>query len=334
MVNKGLARTIMLRLLVLLFVCAPSLVFADGYLSHPGYAAFEQRMVSEHGFSEGELRAWFGQAERKQSILDAISRPAEKRLTWGEYRKIFMTDSRISAGVAFAKENAAALKRAEDEYGVAPEIIVAIIGVETRYGGNMGSYRVIDSLSTLAFDYPPRAKFFMGQLEHFLIMTREQGFDAMELKGSYAGAMGMGQFIPSSFRDFAVDFDGDGKADIWSNTTDAIGSVANYFAKHKWTHGEPVVVEADVAGTIDSAAMNVSLEPSVAAGELATIGLRPRSDIAPELRVSPMQMEAEAGYEYWVGLHNFYVITRYNHSSMYALAVYQLSAAIAAQAQS
>lgn len=320
-----------MRLLVLLWCLLPSLVMAEGYLSHPGYAAFERRMVESHGFDPEQLRRLFAGAERKQSILDAISRPAEKRLTWGEYRKIFITDDRIRGGVAFARDHAAALKKAEEVYGVAPEMIVAIIGVETRYGGNMGSYRVLDALSTLAFDYPPRAKFFDGQLEQYLLMTREQGFDPAELKGSYAGAMGMGQFIPSSFRSFAVDFDGDGKADIWNNTTDAIGSVAHYFSEHKWVHGDPVVVRADVVGALDAAAMNVSLEPSLSSAELASRGLRPVEPIAPDTRVSPMEMVTDAGKEYWIGLHNFYVITRYNHSSMYALAAWQLAEAIAAK---
>ena len=309
-------------------------VQADGYVSHPAYPAFEQRMVEEHGFSRDALREWFGQAERKDSILEAISRPAEKRLTWGEYRNIFLTSSRIEGGIAFARAHRALLDRAAEVYGVAPEIIVAIIGVETRYGGNMGSYRVIDALATLSFDYPPRASFFGGQLEQYLIMTREQGFDPLSLKGSYAGAMGMGQFIPGSFRSFAVDFDQDGQADIWANEADAIGSVANYFAKHKWVKNAPVVARAAVIGEVDSSKLNTSLKPTLSAGELASLGLASSVPLDDEERVSVMALEIGDGYEYWIGRHNFYVITRYNHSAMYAMAVYQLSAAIAAGLES
>jgi membrane-bound lytic murein transglycosylase B len=318
------------RTLSILLVFLPSLAFAGGYVSHPAYQAFEARMVKEHGFTAAELRRIFSGAERKDSILEAISRPAEKRLTWGEYRKIFLTSSRIAGGVEFARKNRAELARAQAEYGVPPEIIVAIIGVETRYGGNMGSYRVVDSLSTLAFDYPPRSKFFTAELEQFLLMTREQGFDPGELKGSYAGAMGMGQFIPSSFRRYAVDFDGDGKADIWSSTTDAIGSVAHYFQAHGWKNGGPTVQRAKPMGRIVDQRMNESLKPSISVAELHAVGLAPMAPLPAAELVAPMKFEAETGDEYWLGLHNFYVITRYNHSALYAMAVYQLSGEIAA----
>lgn len=322
----------MIRLLAIAFfgMILPAVAFASGYTSHPGYPAFEARMIQEHGFKAAELRGIFAQAERKDAILEAIARPAEKRLTWGEYRKLFITQARIDGGVEFWRANQAELARAAERFGVAPEVVVAIIGVETRYGGNMGSYRVIDALSTLAFDYPPRGAFFGGELEQFLVMAREQGFDPLTLKGSYAGAMGMGQFIPSSFRAYAVDFDGDGHADIWNSRSDAIGSVANYFSRHGWTHGARVVDRATPVGKVAVDRMNPGLEPNTRVADLPALGVRPRATLDAGEMVLPLMLETEAGPEYWLGLHNFYVITRYNRSPLYAMAVHQLSQEILA----
>jgi membrane-bound lytic murein transglycosylase B len=324
--GRSLLRTLYLPLLFLL----PLVVRAEGYASHPAYPAFEARMVSEHGFDAARLRALFSQAERKDSILEAIARPAEKRLSWGEYRALFLTDARISGGVEFWRANEPALTRAAARFGVPPEVIVAIIGVETRYGGNMGSYRVIDALATLAFDYPPRSPFFTGELEQFLVMTREQGFDPLDLTGSYAGAMGMGQFIPSSFRNFAIDFDGDQRADIWSSRADAVGSVANYFRKNGWEPGGGVVERASASGRVAEDRMNPGLEPNTPVSELAALGLRAPGDLAAGTQVLPLMLQTDAGPEYWLGLHNFYVITRYNRSPLYAMAVHELSQAILA----
>jgi membrane-bound lytic murein transglycosylase B len=321
--------TVFRILLVSLSLLATS-AFGAGYASHPAYPAFEAKMVQEHGFKAEELRRLLGDAERKDSILEAIARPAEKRLTWGEYRKIFITQARIDGGVAFWRENKDVLAQAAKRFGVDPEVVVAIIGVETRYGGNMGSYRVIDALATLAFDYPPRSAFFGGELEQFLVMAREQGFDALQLKGSYAGAMGMGQFIPSSFRAYAVDFDGDGRADIWNNRADAIGSVANYFNRHGWTTGAHVVDRASAVGSVATDRMNPGLEPNTAVSELPALGLSPRGSLPAQERVLPLMLETDAGTEYWLGRHNFYVITRYNRSPLYAMAVHQLSQEILA----
>lgn len=325
MIHRGIA---LFRFVAFLFLLVTTQAFAAGYVDHAGYAAFEARMVEQHGFTRGQLRAWFTAAERKDSILEAISRPAEKRLSWGEYRKVFITPARIDGGIAFWRANAADLVRAAATYGVAPEVIVAIIGVETRYGSNMGSYRVIDALATLAFDYPPRSEFFAGELEQFLVMVREQGFDPLSLRGSYAGAMGMGQFIPSSFRAYAVDFDGDGHADIWNSRTDAIGSVANYFKRHGWEYGAPVVLPARVVGPVVKERMNPGLEPDVAVSELAALGIAADGTIDAAERVLPLMLDTDAGTEYWLGLHNFHVITRYNRSALYAMAVHQLSQAI------
>jgi len=304
-----------------------SSVQAD-YSSHPKAKTFIDEMVSEHQFDRSELMQLFKQVEKKQSILDAIARPAEKTLTWKEYRNIFLTDSRISKGVKFWLDNHEALTRMESELGVPAQIAVAIIGVETRYGGNMGSYRVMDALSTLGFDYPPRSKFFTKELREFLLLSREQKQEPLNLKGSYAGAMGFGQFMPSSYRAYAKDFDGDGFTDIWGNTTDAIGSVGNYFVRHGWTKGDPVVSRARVSKGFNDEWLNVSLKPKHTLSELKRAGFSSVDDLRSmddDSAASAIKLNGALGAEFWLGLNNFYVITRYNHSRLYAMAVYQLS---------
>lgn len=308
-------------------VGAASIAHAN-YLEHQAVKPFVAEMVEKHGFDQQELEALFAQADKKQSILDAIARPAEKRLEWKGYRKIFITEDRIKRGKAFMVKHADTLARAEKEYGVPQSIIAAIIGVETRYGQNRGSYRVIDALSTLAFDYPPRSKFFKSELEQMLLLSREQKFNPVELKGSYAGAMGYGQFIPSSYRNFAVDFDGDGVADILNNPVDAIGSVANYFKKHKWMQGQPVTGLATVTGNDYEKALYKSLKLNYTLEEMAQWGIRSDDGFDPKAKGKLLQLEGKNGTEFWIGLHNFYVITRYNHSHLYAMAVYQLSEAL------
>jgi membrane-bound lytic murein transglycosylase B len=264
------------------------------------------------------------QAERKQSILDAISRPAEKTKPWYDYRKIFLTDKRAREGVAFAQQNAETLAKVSDQTGVPASVITAIIGVETFYGRITGSYRVIDALATLAFDYPKRSPFFTRELQNFLVLAYESGKDPLALKGSYAGAMGYGQFMPSSYRAYAVDYDGDGVADIWTNADDAIASVANYFLRHGWQPGAPVIVPANYDGD-SSEIFAGGLKPEKTVGELAEEGFAPRSATDISLVATPLRLEGSEGYEYWLCLENFYVITRYNHSAMYALSVWQLS---------
>ncbi|RLA45266.1 MAG: lytic murein transglycosylase B [Gammaproteobacteria bacterium] len=307
---------------------------ADNYAVHPAAQVVVDELVQEEGFDRGELMQVFAEAQRQESILKAIARPAEKTKAWYEYREIFLNEKRERQGLEFFAEHRETLARAELELGVPAHIIVAILGVETYYGRNAGSYRVIDALSTLAFDYPKRSEFFTKELKNYLILTREQGFDPLDLNGSYAGAMGYGQFMPSSYREYAIDFDGDGVVDIWNNPVDAIGSVANYFKRHGWREGESVVSAADAAVDVPEELFvqgRSDLKPAHTVAEFAAAGIVARQELDPEALATAMQFELEEGYEYWLGLHNFYVITRYNHSAMYAMSVYLLSQRLAAQ---
>ena len=317
-----------LFLIPALLLTSTALPAGDFLEQYPQSREFIREMSSKHKFSEMELKTLFTQVEHKQSIIDAITRPAEGK-PWYQYRPIFLTPSRIRQGVEFWQQNARLLQRAEQEYGVPPHIIVAIIGVETRFGRHSGSYRVMDSLSTLAFDYPKRGSFFRGQLEEFLLMSREEQRDPLDFLGSYAGAMGMPQFIPSSFRAYAVDFDDDGRRDLWGNASDVIGSVANYFSRHKWRAGEPVASRASLKGEPPQAVIDAGYRPSRTLGELRGMGVQPVASYNDEQKVALLALESAPGeHEYWVALHNFYVITRYNHSPLYAMAVHQLSEAI------
>ena len=304
------------------------IAIAGDYTDRSDVQQFIDELVREHEMDGEQLKAWMAGAEKKQSILDAISRPAEKTKPWHEYRNIFLQEDRINQGVEFWQQNADTLAAVSQQYGVPEEIIVAIIGVEPKYGRITGSYRVIDSLSTLAFDYPPRGAFFRKQLKEFFLLAREQKQDPTVLKGSYAGAMGYGQFIPSSYRHYAVDQDEDGFADIWNNPVDAVGSVANYFSEHGWQQGKPIITRCRVDAKRDPAAINMGLKPNIPLAELAEKGYPPVTAMPDDEPLSVYQFEGEQGAEFWVGAKNFYVITRYNHSKMYALAVYQLSQAI------
>ena len=286
--------------------------------------AFIREMVARHGFNAARLQATFSRAYAQPSIIAAMSRPAEAK-PWYAYRTIFVNPKRIQGGVAFWRANEAALARAEQAHGVPPEIVVAIIGVETQYGGNMGKYRVLEALSTLAFDYPRRADYFRKELENFLLLTRAEGIDPLTPRGSYAGAMGYGQFMPGSFRSYAIDFDGDGHRDLWRNPRDAIGSVANYFQQHGWRAGEPVAVPAQVSGADYSALVSRKLaRPQYSVASLQGRGVRPQEPVSGGQTAMLLEFQGREGPEYWLGFDNFYVITRYNHSPLYAMAVYQL----------
>jgi len=291
--------------------------------------AFAEEMANRHGFEQAWVEQQLEAAEHKEEIIAAITRPAEA-MPWYRYRKIFMTEERIDGGVEFLEKHHDLLKQAESEYGVPAEIVTAIIGVETKYGKITGSHRVIDALKTLGFGYPKRGDFFRKQLEEFLLMMREEQMDPQQPLGSYAGAIGMPQFIPSSFRAFAIDFDGDGKRNLWDNPADVIGSVANYFAEHDWRQGEPVAFRLGVR--LDG------IEPGNRRGQKPNLGIDDLRALRATLllpanlgeneQVALLEFEQPAGNDYWLGLHNFYVITRYNHSNLYAMAVFQLSEAI------
>lgn len=298
---------------------------AGDYEGSPQVAEFVGEMTRDYGFAGEQLMDVFREVERKQAILDAISRPAERVKQWKDYRPMFITDARIARGVDFWRQHEAALARAEQEYGVPAQIIVSIIGVETFFGRNTGNYRVMDALSTLGFDYPPRAPFFRKELREFLLLAREQQLDPLTLKGSYAGAMGLPQFMPSSFRAYAVDFDGDGHINIWTDPDDAIGSVASYFKRHGWVAGEQVVSRASASGEQVDQGLSPGLDPVMSVGELRALGWASHDALPAGLPVTAFRLEGASGSEYWMGLNNFYAITRYNRSVMYAMAVYQLS---------
>ena len=288
-------------------------------------------MVAEYNFESKELHTLFEEAQKKERIIELISRPAEKAKPWHEYREIFVTDKRIEAGVEFWEKNHDSLERARRNYGVEPHFIVSIIGVETFYGRITGGYRVLDSLATLSFEYPPRSKFFRRELKQFLLLSREEGKDPLSLSGSYAGAMGLGQFIPSSYREYAIDFDGDGYRDIWSNETDAIGSVGNYFERHGWNGEQVVVVPVRLSNDGPQLQPNIDWKPEKTVKQLAKDGLDLGSvdkAISLDTKATLIKMDGKSGPEYWLGTNDFYVITRYNHSRMYALAVFQLAEAI------
>ncbi len=296
----------------------------DSYARRPEVRHFMDEVAAEHAFDRAYLERLFAGVQRQDRVLEAIARPAEAK-PWFEYRRIFLTPQRIDKGVAFWRENAPVLQRAERGYGVPAQIIVAILGVETLYGRRMGRYPVLDSLTTLGFDYPPRARFFRSELEQLLLLAREESLDAAALKGSYAGAMGRGQFIPSSYRRFAVDFDGDGVRDLWHSNADAIASVANYFQRHGWRTGGPVTVPATVQGRAYRTLVEKGIKPSIRPAVLGEHGVIPQGGQLDGERVALMEFELEDAKQYWIGWNNFYVITRYNHSPLYAMAVYQLS---------
>ncbi len=295
------------------------------YLDYPEVHKMIDSLVDEHGFERAKLKALFGAAKRKQSILDAIARPAEKTKAWWEYRNIFIKNKRISQGKAFMKQHIQLLESAEQQFGVPKEIIVAILGVETRYGRYTGGYRVMDALTTLSFDYPKRQKFFRKQLIEFLILAREEKQNPLDLMGSYAGAMGWGQFMPSSYRAYAIDYDGDQKRDIWTNPADAIGSIANYLSRHGWQRDQPIIARTTTTGNRFESIANKSLKPAHSVQALAGLGVVPVTTYKSDRLASLVKLKNKNRYEYWMGFKNFYVISRYNHSRLYSMAIYQLS---------
>ncbi len=293
-------------------------------LKDPAVQAFIDSLVTQEGFNRNRLEDEFRRVKLQPEVIAAITHPAEA-LPWYKYRRIFLTEKRITAGVRFWNVHKAALMRAQATYGVPPQIVTAIIGVETFYGRHMGRWPVFDSLATLAFDYPPRARFFRGQLKQFLLLARSEGIDPFSVKGSYAGAMGLGQFMPGSYRAYAIDFNADDKKDLWNDPADAIGSVANYLAKHGWKRNAGVAVPARVEGD-PYARRRPSAKPSLYLRQLAAEGIEPMTRPAGGGPYSVIRLINSDGQpEYWLGGPNFYVIMRYNYSPLYAMAVYQLS---------
>ncbi len=290
------------------------------------YASFIDEMVEKHGFERDALAELFTGVERRQDIIDAITRPAEA-WPWHRYRNIFLTEARASGGVTFWDAHADTIARAAHTFGVAPEVIVAIIGVESNYGSIQGRYPVIDALATLGFDYEPRARFFRSELEHFLLLARDEGLDPAAAKGSYAGAMGSPQFIASSYRAYAVDFDESGSRDLWQSWPDIIGSIANYFHKHRWAPGEAVAVRATLGNTAAAALATRSLDLQSTVGALRAAGVAFDDSLAADAPANLLMLETspDGDTEYWVTLHNFFVITRYNRSPLYSIAVHRLA---------
>lgn len=291
---------------------------------------FIGQMVTTHQFNDAELTGLFSKVELNEGIIKRISKPSEG-LPWHKYRKIFLKEPRIKAGVQFWRENEGTLAAVEKETGVPAEIIVAIIGVETLYGQHTGHYRVIDALSTLAFAYPPRSQFFRSELEHFLLLCREGHIDPLTPTGSYAGAMGMPQFMPSSYRHYAIDFNKDKHRDIWHDPSDVIASIANYFAKHQWQKGQVIAVPVEATGKKYKAILSSDLKPNLRLSELESVNLKIQAPLLSTTKAKIIAFEQEDGEELWATLDNFYVITRYNHSPLYAMAVFQLSLAISNQ---
>ena len=315
--------------LSVLFTCHS--VFCAPVSKPDEQSSFVEMMVEKHQFDADFVRQSLAKATKNQTILESIARPWEAK-PWHQYYPIFLTDKRLTKGLEFWKTYQAELERAEQQTGVPAEIIVAIIGVETFYGAYKGNYSVLDALYTLGFYYPPRAKFFKSELEQYFLLAREEHFDLAELKGSYAGAMGLGQFISSSYRHYAIDFDGDGVRDLINNPIDAIGSVANYFKLHRWQPGQDVAYLATVGVDSDvSALLSDDLSYKTNWQTLAKAGVKlvDNQNIDLEQSAKLFSFAQPDSTEYWVGLPNFYVITRYNHSPLYAMAVFQFSQQLA-----
>ena len=303
------------------------------FANNPNAQQFIDKMVNKHGFDRQQLQEILSQAKRLDSVLrlmdnqaptTSVKPPSGPNGAWLRYRKKFITPDNVQNGVVFWNQYEDALNRAWQVYGVPPEIIVGIIGVETRWGRVMGKTRILDALATLSFNYPRRAEYFSGELETFLLMARDEQDDPLNLKGSFAGAMGYGQFMPSSYKQYAVDFSGDGHINLW-DPVDAIGSMANYFKAHGWVKGDQVAVMAN--GQAPGLPNGFKTRYSIS--QLAAAGLTPQQPLGNHQQASLLRLDVGTGYQYWYGLPNFYTITRYNHSTHYAMAVWQLGQAVA-----
>ena len=294
------------------------------YSSRDDVKEYVEEISNKHGFESNKLLKLLGSAVYQEKVVRIMNRQPEGTMTWSRYKEMMVSDSRISAGEEFIKLYKEDLKKAEDLYGVPAEIIASIIGIETRYGRITGNIRVLDSLMTLSFNYPRRSKFFKVQLEEFLLLSREEGFNPESLEGSIAGAMGYGQFMPDSYRKYAVDFDSDGVRDILTNPVDAIGSVANFLNKKgKWKPNTPIAIQANVYNR--SEPLKSSFKPYMTNNELDELGLVTSQNIPGNLKFVPFSLELEEGYEYWLGFDNYQALSRYNRSKLYVMAVFEFS---------
>lgn len=319
---KNTLATVVLATLATLANAAPN---APTFADDPAAIEFARDLEQRHGFNADAIISQFAQTRPNAKVLQLIKPPASPlQRSWERYRPRFLNDRRIDGGVRFWQENSAQLAKAQALYGVPAEIIVSIIGVETEYGRNTGGFRVLEALATLAFNYPPRAEFFRTELEQFLLLSRENGLDPLAVKGSFAGAIGIPQFMPGSQRRYAVDFDGDQRVDLGNSVDDAIGSVGHFLEQHGWQAGQPIAVPALTSGTPDAALIQAGIRPSLKVGELAEKGIR--AEIDPEATAALIDLVSPGREtEYWLGFDNFYVITRYNRSSFYAMSVFQLA---------
>jgi len=325
---SSLVNRILIGLFLSLFLCGG--VQAD-ISKRKSVKRFINEMVKKEKFDKKELVSLFKKIKIRKNILKAIKRPAEGK-PWYKYRKIFLTEERIQGGVEFWKENEQALQRVQEDYGVPAEIIIAIIGVETKYGRHKGGFHAAEALATLAFGYPRRGTFFKKELKELLLWSRDEGMDPYSIMGSYAGALGEPQFMPSNVRKYAVDYDGDKKHDLINNSVDAIASVANYFKKHGWVTGGPITLEARVKGSSYRKVVKKGIRPRSTVKHLAKLGIKPKQELSKQElaalqneKTALIELKQKKGSDHWLGLTNFYVITRYNHSQHYAMAVYQLS---------
>ncbi len=301
-----------------------SAVFAAAAPLRADVEAFVEEMAAKHGHDAAQLTRLMQQVQPRPSIIRAMTAPGTAR-PWFEYRRRIVDATRIENGVRFWQANAPALERASREFGVPEELIVATIGIETLYGRNTGNFRILDALATLAFDYPPRAELFRKELEEYLLLVREARLDPLELRGSYAGAIGIPQFLPSSYRKYAVDFDGDGRRDLTRSVADAIGSVANYYRSYGWVPGAPVIALANSGEAELAPLLSAGIRPSLKVKDLRSRGLIVRDNLDPDAEATVFFVQEEAGPQLVLGLNNFYVITRYNRSINYAMAVWELA---------
>ena len=290
----------------------------------PEVRSFIAHMVRRHGFDGQVLRALFASAQPNQDVLRAISVPATSR-AWYQFKPLCVDEAQIADGVQFWNDNAASLERARRDFGVPQEIVVAVIGVESRYGRHAGSFRVIDSLYTLAFERSGRAHYFRGELEQFLVLARDQSWDVTLVQGSFAGALGWPQFMPSSYRRFALDYSGDGRIDLWGDMADIVGSVASYLRQFGWKEGQPVAAPAQLGSVAPKPLLQLGLKPRLTWSQWQRRGVHSADEIAAALPASLFSVDLADGPEYWLGFNNFHALLRYNYSRNYAMAVYQLA---------